>query len=428
MIDDADGFLGALLAIEGITDARAVINGPNGCRGYPAYLSDRLYPREYSLSRRYFEELFFFGQSRIPCTYLDADDYITGSTEKLQKILPLIAEKGDTLIALINSPGASLIGDDLNRFIRQAGMDHKCLAFEDAWYSEPVSVGNDETVLALLKWLRLHPLPKVKKRVNLLGLSLYQRYWEGNAEELVHLCELMGLHVISRWTGSTVAEIRESTAASHNLVIFPEFASKTAVWYEQKYGIPAVLSPGGAPIGFDATEQWIQSVATALKVDPAPALDHIHCQKECAFHIIGRVSHEASFIKGLSFGIRAPVSWALPLVTWLYTYLNMFPVSVQLFPGGDPIQRQQLTDLLMILQETSILGVDPKTVQPDFFFSEGIFGKHLLAEGTCKSYLDLSNRMYTEIDFTRKTLLGGSGALFLLEYIFRETYNSQYLE
>jgi len=428
MIDDADGFLGALLAVEGIDDARAVINGPNGCRGYPAYLSDRLYPRDNSLNQRCFEELFFFGQSRIPCTYLDADDYIAGSTTKLAAIMPLIAEKGDTLIAIINSPGASLIGDDLTRFIRQADLARKCIAFEDAWYSQPVSVGSDETVVAILKWLNLNKLPKIKRGVNLLGLSLYHRYWEGNAQELIHLCELMGLHVISKWTGSTVAEIRESTSASHNLVIFPEFSIKTAIWYTKEFDIPAVLSPAGAPIGFTATEIWIKTVAEALNVNPCLALDYLNSQKNRAYHIIGRSSHEASSIKGLTFGIQADISWTLPLVTWLYSYLNMLPVCIEVIPEGDKEQQRTLVRFLKEHHLTSVLGVSAETASPDFYFSEGLTGEHLVSSGICKSYFDLSNRMYTDIEFIPRTLIGGSGALMFLEHIFRDHMNVIYTE
>ncbi len=428
MIDDADGFLGSLLTIEGIVDARAMINGPNGCRGYPAYLSDRLLPRDTCLTRRSFEELFFFGQSRIPCTYLDADDYIAGSTAKLSAILPLIAEKGDTLIAIVNSPGASLIGDDLNRFIRQAGLARRCIAFEDAWYSKPLPAASDETVVALLEWLSLNNLPKIKRGVNLLGLSLYQRYWEGNARELIHLCTLMGLHVICKWTGSPVAEIRESTSASHNLVIFPEYATKTAAWYENKFGIPPVISPAGAPIGFSATEVWIRTVAAALSVDPGLALDYLNSQKNRAYHIISRSSHEASSIRGLTFGIRADISVALPLITWLYSYLNMLPVCIEVGQGGDEDQHRSLIRFLEDHTLSSALGVSAESASPDFYFAEGIFGEHLAFSGVCRSYFDLSNRMYTVLEFIQRALIGGVGSLMLLEYIFRDHMNGIYSE
>ncbi|MDD1729155.1 MAG: hypothetical protein LUQ50_08795 [Methanospirillum sp.] len=428
MIDDADGFLGTLLAVEGIVDACAVINGPNGCRGYPAYLADRLLSRDASPTKRSLDELFYFGQSRIPCTYLDGDDYIAGSTAKLAAIMPLIAEKGDTLIAIINSPGASLIGDDLNRFIRQSDLAGRCIAFEDAWYSQPLSTGFDETVVAVLKWLTINRLPKVKRSVNLLGLSLYQRYWEGNVQELIHLCTLMGLYVISTWAGSTVAEIRESPSASHNLVIFPEFASKTAAWYEKEFGIPAVLSPQGAPIGFSATEAWIRTVATALNVDPGLALEYLNTQKKRAYHIISRSSHEASSIRGLTFGIRADVSWALPLMTWLYSYLNMLPVCIEIGHGGDEEQRRSVLSFLKEHHLSSVLEVSAESALPDFYFAEGIGGEHLALSGICRSYFDLSNRMYTDIEFIQRAVVGGAGSLMFLEYIFRDHMNGIYSE
>lgn len=421
-----DGFFGALLAVEGIRDARAVINGPGGCRGYPAYLSDRLFPREHSLNHRYFEELFFFGQSRIPCTSLDADDYVAGSSSKLAEILPLIAEKGDTVIAIINSPGAALIGDDITRLIVQAGLSQRCMACACSGYSHPVYEGFDETVVSVLSWLRLNRLVRVKRRVNLLGLCLSQRYWEGNIAELIKLCNLMGLEVVSHWSGSSVANIRESPTASHNLVIFPEYARSTAAWYEREFGIPAIISPMGAPVGFFATGVWIRTVASALHVDPAPALAYLQDQRDRAFQVIGRHSHEAAFLKGVTFGIRAEVSWALPLVCWLYTYLGMLPVTISLLPGGDPDQIHRLVSFLEDHGLTHILDADPIRVTPEFFFATGIGGRDLVASGVSRWYLDLSNRMYADCEFTQKGLLGGVGSLLLLEQVFQQSRNLLY--
>ncbi|MDO9035625.1 MAG: nitrogenase component 1, partial [Methanoregula sp.] len=336
MIPDPDGFIGTLLAIEGIADARAVLNGPNGCRGYPAYFSDRHYPRENSLDRRTFEELFYFGQPRIPCTYLDSDDYILGSTEKLREILPLVAAKGDAFLAVVNSPGASLIGDDLNRFLAEAHLDPLCMAFESAAYSRPLPEGFDETITAVLKWLRLNCLPRMKNRVNLLGFSIIQKHWQGNIAELTRLLNLMGLSVVAvPGAGSSVAELRESTTASVNIVVFPEYAGKTAEFYEREFGIPAIISPDGAPVGFFATEKWIRIIATETGRDPAPALAEIKKERTYAYHQIARFHHEAGYPKGATFAVHGDASFALPLTVWLHDYLGMIPVSVMCMGGKD---------------------------------------------------------------------------------------------
>lgn len=418
---DEDGFFGTLLAIEGISDTRAVMNGPTGCRGNPAYFSDRHFPRDNSLNRRSFEELFFFGQSRIPCTYLDSDDYIHGSTEKLREILPIIAEKGDSFMAIVNSPGASLIGDDLNRFLKEAGLEDICMAFEDAAYSKPLPEGFDEAMLAILKWLRLNRLPKSKKRVNLLGFSIYQKYWKGNIAELTRLCGLMGLSVVSTpGAGSDTAMLRESSTASFNIIIYPEYARRTAAWYESELGIPPVYSPEGAPVGFDATETWIREVAGATGCDPAPALEEIRRKRTVAYHQISRFFNEAGYPKGTSFGVRADSSFAFPLVKWLYEYLGMLPVSVDLMPGEDRGTTEKMTGFLKSKDLNGAFGADPVNAIPDFYFSDGLSGNHLLHLGKCRHSVELFNRMSGETEFIQKAFLGGEGALYILEIIFNK--------
>lgn len=420
MILDPDGFIGTLLAIEGIRDARAVLNGPTGCRGYPAYFSDRHYPREDSLNRGSFEELFFFGQPRIPCTYLDSDDYILGSTEKLREILPLIAKKDSAFLAIVNSPGASLIGDNLNRFLSEAHLDHICMAFEGAAYSRPFPEGFDEAIAAVLKWLRLNRLPRVKNRVNLLGFSMIQKHWQGNIAELRHLCEMMGLSVVSvPGAGSSVSEIRESTTAICNIVIFPEYCQKTAAFYKAEFSIPAVISPDGAPVGFTATETWIWAVAEATGCDPAPALAEIRRQRKHACHQIARFHHEAGYPKGTTFAIRADSSFVLPITTWLYEYLGMVPVSVVCMAGVDEAMTGCLSDFLAANGLFEASGADPAEVKPDFYFGDDLTGMDLVLSGRCREPVGLFNRTTGELEFVQKTFLGGTGTLWILERIFR---------
>ncbi|PWR75714.1 nitrogenase [Methanospirillum stamsii] len=416
---DPDGFIGTLLAIEGILDARAVMNGPTGCRGNPAYFSDRHFPRENSLNRRSFEEPFFFGQSRIPCTYLDSDDYILGSAGKLREILPLIAEKGDSFLAIVNSPGASLIGDDLNRFLVEANLDSICMAFEGAAYSYPLATGFDMAMVSILRWLKLNKFPKVKNRVNLLGFSINQKFWKGNVAELKKLCELMGLYVVCvPGAGSGIAEIRESTTASCNIVVYPEYSTKTAEYLESEYDIPAVIPAGGAPVGFTQTEEWISAVADATGRDPNPALEYLKEQRVHAFHQISRYHHEAGYPKGATFSIRGDSSFVLPLTRWLFEYLSMLPVSVEFAEGQDPEMTGKLTEFLKT-HEIPALGADPSIVQPDFYFGDSLTGKDLELSGKCRKTIELYNRTTSDIYFTEKAYLGGTGALWILEEIFQ---------
>ncbi|MDD5144190.1 nitrogenase component 1 [Methanoregula sp.] len=419
MITDPDGFVGTLLAIEGIADARAVLNGPNGCRGYPAWFSDRHYPRENSLDRRTFEELFYFGQPRIPCTYLDSDDYILGATGKLREILPLVAAKGDTLLAVVNSPGASLIGDDLDRFLVEAGLSHVCMAIPGAAYSHPLPEGFDNAMVAVLRWLKLNRLPRLTDRVNLLGISMIQKYWQGNIHELTHLLSLMGLTVVAApGAGSGVAGLRESVTASVNIVVFPEYAQKTAEFYEKEFGIPAIRSPDGAPVGFAATESWIRAVAAATGRDPAPALAEIRRQRTHACHQIARHHHEGGYPKGSSFAVYGDSSLVLPLTTWLYEYLGMIPVSVRCMAGGDSNVAGRIAGFLAEDAFSGVLDADPVIAKPDFYFGSEIDGMDLALAGSCREIVGLYNRTSGEPEFVEQATLGGTGALWILERIF----------
>ncbi|HWQ63381.1 MAG TPA: nitrogenase component 1 [Methanospirillum sp.] len=416
---DPDGFIGTLLAIEGIADTRAVMNGPTGCRGNPAYFSDRHFPRENSLNRRSFEEPFFFGQSRIPCTYLDSDDYILGSTDKLREILPLIAQKGDAFMAVVNSPGASLIGDDLNRFLVDAGLNHCCMAFEGAPYSLPLSEGFDQAMADILKWLALNHLPRGKNRVNLLGISLIHKYWQEHVAVLKRLCNMMGLSVVAvPGGGCSVSELRESTTASFNIVVHSEFCKKTTEFFESEFGIPAIFPCSGAPVGFGPTEEWIREIAKVTGCDPTCALDSVKQDRIHAYHRIARYHHEAGYPKGVTFAIRSDASFAYPLASWLYEYLGMIPVSIECIEGSDPAMIEQIRKFLCERGLSSAREQSAKDARADLFFGDGIIGKDLELSGRCRRSVEIYNRTTGEIEFTRKAFLGGDGALHILEKIF----------
>lgn len=422
MIPEPDGFIGTLLAIEGISDACTILNGPTGCRGYPAYFSDRNYPRVNQEKEQPFEEPFYFGQSRIPCTYLDSEEYVHGSTEKLKAILPLVAREGASLLAVVNSPGASLIGDDLGRFLSEARLGHTCMIFEGASYSRPFSEGFDDAIASVLQWLSLNHFPRMKKRVNLLGFSMIQRHWQGNVAEARHLCELMGLSVVSvPGAGSGVSELRESATASCNIMIFPEYCRKTAEFYESELGIPAISSPDGAPVGFGPTETWVRSVAEATGCNPAPALEEVRMHRAHAYHQISRTIRETGYPKGATFAIRGDSSFVYPLSAWLFGYLGMIPVSLGFLPGEDPAMTRRLNEFTLAHDLGDITGLDPTMAGADMYFGDGLTGRDLVLSGRCKKCVSIFNRTIGGPEFTQKTFLGGRGALQILEHVFDTT-------
>src|SRR3712207_3247946 len=142
-----DSLTGAILAIDGIKDGAVILNGPTGCKLYHSAISDEQFPRQLSFDPLNYPEEFYFGQPTIPCTYLDGYDYVYGSSEKLGKLLKQIKKENYNLLAVINSPGASLIGDDLNRLIKSEVNDIAYFSMESTGFSGTFNQGFENAMI-----------------------------------------------------------------------------------------------------------------------------------------------------------------------------------------------------------------------------------------------------------------------------------------
>lgn len=111
---EPDSLMGAILVIEGIEDAVVLLNGPTGCKTFYGWISNLQYPRSDHLNPGRFLQEFYFGQARVPTTYLDEQDYVFGGSEKLERIFDAIAAESYALIGIVNSPGAALIAMTCN--------------------------------------------------------------------------------------------------------------------------------------------------------------------------------------------------------------------------------------------------------------------------------------------------------------------------
>jgi len=87
-----DSFSGLVFAMEGIDNTVVLINGPTGCKFYHSAISDSQSIHQYEFDPLNFPEKFYFGQPRVPCTWLDSRDYVYGSTEKLTEALDFLCD------------------------------------------------------------------------------------------------------------------------------------------------------------------------------------------------------------------------------------------------------------------------------------------------------------------------------------------------
>ena len=124
-----DGITGMIFAMEGMKNSIVLLNGPMGCRFYHSttsrFLSIRpmlLLPtedgRRVPVDYNYLND-FFFRQDRVPCTYLDGYDYVYSTRDKVSRALDFIRDNiAFDFLAVVNSPGAALIGDNLLELAR----------------------------------------------------------------------------------------------------------------------------------------------------------------------------------------------------------------------------------------------------------------------------------------------------------------------
>ncbi len=413
----ADSFTGAITAVEGISDAAVLLNGPTGCKFYHSALAENQMRRNELLDPLYYSEEFYFGQPRVPATYLDDYDYVFGATAKLEKILPVVAEKGHRLIAVVNSPGAALIGDDLKRFIDKAALPVPCIAIESCGFSASVAHGFQQAAATVLKTLCRQKEKTAKAAVNLIGLSIFHCHWQGNLVELTRLLNACGITVnCCLCTGCTTAELHSFTRAAVNVTVHEEYADQLAPFLEETFAMPTLRPPQGAPIGFTAAESWITAICDTLGRDPAPALALLGQARRRSHDALNRFNALTGLPKGVSFSIDADASTALPLCRWLYYYLGMIPVAIKANPPESPAA-VELRHFLGSIGCEAAWRQRPERHSPQIVFGSGeaIFRVRLNSPEAAGIVIALPGDGTLHV--IDKATMGARGALYLIEQI-----------
>ena len=314
-----------MLAFEGVSDSATIVHGPTGCKQYPADLSEKSFRTRDGNSVRdlfSFEERYYFFQPRIPCTYLDGDTFVSGASERLQDLYDLVVSKGPGLIGVINSPGASLIGEDLTKL--KSGIP--TAVCESPGYSHSMSEGFQDAAIEILRTLCKGPVPEKKKGVCILGMGIWQHRWEDSVREIRRMLGLCGIEVIAAvCAGSSTEEIAKVPSSELNIVISEEFGERVAVYCRESFGTDYVC---GYPLGFDAVQDWILDVCERLLVDPTPALKDLECWRHRTAGVVSRLDRSFIDIGGRTFSIDGEGAVVDKATEFLYSYLGLVPVAV----------------------------------------------------------------------------------------------------
>ena len=413
-----DGLTGVLLALEGIADVAVILHGPTGCRGHHSAMSEHVFPRDVTHERLNYAERFYFGQPRIPSTYLDGDDFIFGAKEKLGQAIQTVLAKNPGLLAVVNSPSAALIGEDLHQCLADAATSIPGVTIEMPALSQPMADGYQQAILAALETLDLSRSPVCPKAVSLIGISIAHHHWAGSLQELRRLLALCGVEVLcAPGAGSSTADWYSLPRAACHVVVHAEYADRIAHWLTTRFEAPAVFPGSGAPIGFDAAEQWVIEVTRAVGADPSAALADIREQRRQVSYHMSRIAGIGSALKGMAYSIHAEPSIAFPLARFLYDYLGMLPVSVATPNYIDTNLAERLKDFLSGVGCLDAWQVPWQAVEADFLFSDGHQVNQRLAFGCPEGGIELLLPLGGHADFVPKPFLGAVGTAYLVERI-----------
>jgi len=411
--DIPDGIFGAALAFEGIIDAVTIMNGPTGCKSYPGWFSEHSYPcrdkESYTdIPFKYYRR-FFFTQPRVPCTYMDGDDYIMGTRGKLDEVFADAISLKPGLIGIINSPGASLIGETLSLKAEEGTV----VRIGSPSPSVTMGAGFQDAMIKVLEALSPKRCEN-RKGVNLVGMTIWELNWEdsiGDLRELLGLCGIPVNAVIG--AGCTVSELRDSGSSELNVIIHSDYGVEIAKWYERELGIPYAESEYGAPIGFDAVEDWILKICKGLNADPTNAMKRIEEKRRRAANVLLALYTVHKPTLGHTFSVVANGSLAYPVMTFLYNYLGLLPVAVN--TGTDRTFDRKISKFL----EANDLEVseDVFDVQADVMIGDG--GSVASAEyrGIVIGGYDISRPGRTIVPIKESPVLGLGGTMNLLDAV-----------
>jgi len=418
--DRPDGIFGALLAFEGISDSATIMNGPTGCKSYPAWFAEHAYPcrdkePHFGAPFKYYRR-FFFTQPRVPCTYLDGDDYIMGTCGKLDEIYEDVMTLKPNLVGIVNSPGASLIGETLS-LKNERGL---VVRIESPEPSVPMGTGFQTAMIKILETISPKKQKK-RKGVNLIGITTWDLHWKDSIDDLKHILGLCGISVNTViGAGCSVSELKDSGNAELNVVIYRDFASDIVKWYERELNVPYFESKFGAPIGFDALEDWVLGICEKLNVDPTNAMNRIKEKRQRTADALLSLYTLYKPIMGYTFSITANGAFVYPVMSFLYDYLGMMPSAFN--TGTD---RTFDNEIGKFLKDNDLdVSDDVLDTPADVMIGDGPSIASAEFRGIVNGGYDVARQGRTIVPIKERPILGLEGTMNLLDAVMNTVRRS----
>ena len=415
-----DSLSGLTFAFEGLHNTIVLLNGPTGCKFYHSATSDNQALRQEEFDPLNYPELWYFGQPRIPCTYLDKRDYVYGSRDKIIEALEfLTSHLSFDLLVVLNSPGAALIGDDLDSIVSEVVKDKPVITVETPGYSEYIWDGYSKACEYLINTFVLPPEKKAeeKKVINVLGLSIFHKYYQGDIRELHRLLDLCNIEINTfLCCDCDIENIRHMADADLNLVLHPDYGTGAAELLKEKFGTPYLICDG-LPVGYSAAENLIHRLCTMLQVS-SDRFDIIAEKARARSYIyLSRINSLTGLPKGVKFAVHGTASECLGYTRFLVKYFGMHADSVSVLSDKASDSFRELKEFLALYHMESALDKDILSTDAAIVFADGNIIAKLKARHLSFSGIEISLPSLGYIDVIPKTHLGIDGGLLITEEI-----------
>lgn len=305
----------------------------------------------------------------IPSTTLVERDIIFGGEESLYKLLTGPWQdmlKEPELIFVCTGCIGDVIGDDIERVIERATPKlkrTKAIYAITGGFKGTATDGANLALDAICRRLVQPPKVKRKNTVNIFGITPYiDPYWWGDILEIKRMMNALGIKVNAVVPGDCDRKSLERLAeASLNVVVSDKVGIPPAEYLKENYEMPYVFAKRGAPIGIEATNEFLMEVAENLSLDLRKVKKKLD---EEAAYVCQRFDQAIpSWVNRSSdtYALIASSHYALGTFRFLTHELGFYPVLIALTLRGKTSEEvlKGLVDELLPPERQPLIMLDP---------------------------------------------------------------------
>ena len=232
-------FGGALSALEALPDTIPIMHSPPGCSASIAWGQSG--GSGLNLGG-------YCGGLAVPGSNIGDRDVIFGGEGRLaEQIRSTVEVMEGKLFVVITSCVTEMIGDDVGGIIdefKSESPETDIVFANTGGFRGNSYLGYDMVMSAIAEQFVKKNGHKIPNHVNILGIVPFMdSFWRGNLQGIRNILESLGLTVNTFFTQNDSLEaIRVSSSAALTIVVSNVYGLETAKKYEEKFGVPYIVT------------------------------------------------------------------------------------------------------------------------------------------------------------------------------------------